>query len=78
MQDVIRYLEDSVMRFPDKIVCEDDLQKITYQELWNGSDIIASALVESIHVGMPVPIMMKKSCKTLIVMWGLLKLAVAM
>lgn len=71
--NVVDYLENTCMKFPNKIVCGDDTQEITYQELWDRSDDVAALLMRHVRVRNPVPIMMKKSCKTLIVMWGIIK-----
>lgn len=71
---VIHYLENAYIKFPDKIVCGDDIQEITYKELWNRSDVMASALIKLFgDVHSPIPIMMKKSCKALVAMWSIIK-----
>ena len=70
---VLSYLKDTVDLFPDKIACIDDTEKITYQELDEKSNIVAGNLLSIVDARTPVPLIMKKSCKALILMWGIIK-----
>lgn len=71
--NVVFYLENSYKSYPDNIVCADDEREITYAELWNESNKVAFGLMQYTDVRMPVPVIMKKSCKTLILIWGIIK-----
>lgn len=72
-KNVVGFLEESYLKHPDKCVCADEGEYISYKELWEDSHIIAKNLLESVHTGMPVPILMKKSCKVLKLIWGVIK-----
>ena len=71
--NVIHYLKNSYRNYPNRIVCADEAEEITYEELWDKSNVIASALMKYVDVRNPVPVIMKKSCKTLIAIWGIIK-----
>lgn len=71
--NVISYLKNSYEKYPDRIACADDEEEITYSELWHKSDAVASALIKLSCNRKPVPIISKKSCKTLIAIWGIIK-----
>ena len=71
--NVIFYLENSYRNYPDNIVCADDEVEITYEELWNESDKVAFGLMQYVAIKTPVPVIMKKSCRTLILIWGIIK-----
>ena len=70
---VLAYLNKSVCAYPDKIACIDDSEKITYRELDEKSDVVAFNLNRLGLVRTPVPLVMKKSCKALILLWGIIK-----
>jgi len=70
---VISYLKNSYENFPDRIACADDDEEITYEELWHKSDAVASALLRLTGNKKPIPIISKKSCKTLVLVWGIIK-----
>lgn len=70
---VISYLKNTVNLYPDKICCIDDNEKITYKELDELSDAVALNLSKMVKRSTPVPLIMKKSCKALILMWGIIK-----
>lgn len=70
---VISYLKNSYEKYPNQIVCADDAEEITYSELWHKSDAVASALIKLSCNRKPIPVISKKSCKTLITIWGIIK-----
>jgi len=70
---VLSYLGKTVAAYPDKIACIDDNERITYRELDEKSDIVAFNLAKLAEVRTPVPLIMKKSCKALILLWGIIK-----
>lgn len=71
--NVISYLKNSYENYPERIACADDTEEITYGELWHKSDAVASALIKLSCNNKPIPIISKKSCKTLVVIWGIIK-----
>ena len=73
MNTVVDYLKNSYLNYPDRIACIDDKESLTYKELYESSDIVASNLLDKISVGTPVPLIMKKSCQALVIMWGIIK-----
>lgn len=70
---VLLYLKNSVSEYPDKIACIDDNEKITYKELDEKSDVVAFNLKKMTVARTPVPLIMKKSCKALVLLWGIIK-----
>lgn len=70
---VVDFLKNSYEKYPDRIACIDDDEKITYEELYTASDKVASALTSVVKTGVPMPVIMKKSCKSLIILWGIIK-----
>ncbi len=70
---VISYLKNSYENYPERIACADDMEEITYSELWHKSDAVANALIQLAANKKPIPIISKKSCKTLIMIWGIIK-----
>lgn len=72
--NVVYYLENSNRDYPDNIVCADDKREITYAELWNESDKAAFGLMQYADAKEPIPVIMKKSCEALILIWGIIKI----
>lgn len=70
---VLSYLKKTVSEYPDKIACIDDNEVITYRELDEKSDIVAFNLKKLTVIKTPVPLIMKKSCKALVLLWGIIK-----
>lgn len=70
---VVDFLKNSYEKYPDRIACIDDDEKITYEELYTASDKVASVLTSVVKTGVPMPVIMKKSCKSLIILWGIIK-----
>lgn len=70
---VLSYLKNTVANYPDKVCCIDDNEKITYEELDKLSDAVACNLSKIAVRSTPIPLIMKKSCKALILMWGIIK-----
>lgn len=70
---VLSYLKNSVNKYGDKYVCIDDNESVTYNELDQMSDIVAVYLSKRVEVASPVPVIMKKSCRALFIMWGIIK-----
>lgn len=70
---VIRYLRDSVQKYAERTVCAEDSVCLSYRELWERSQTIAGNLMSCIGARKPVPVLMKKGCNALAVMWGVIK-----
>ena len=70
---VLSYLKNTVKQYPDKLCCIDDNEKITYRELDDLSNVVAYNLSSHVTRSTPIPLIMKKSCKALILMWGIIK-----
>lgn len=70
---VLSYLNKTVDLFPEKIACIDDTDRITYRELNELSDVVALNIKKYVKARIPVPLIMKKSCKALVLMWGIIK-----
>lgn len=70
---VLSYLNNSVKCYPDRTACIDDNERITYRELDEMSDVVAFNLRTMTGVHSTVPLIMKKSCKALILLWGIIK-----
>lgn len=73
MKDVVEFLRETVEKYPTKIACIDDEKEITFSQLWDKSEQIASRIEEYIEKGQPTPVMMKKGCDALCVLWGVIK-----
>lgn len=70
---VLDFLKNSYKNYPDKPACIDDDGSITYKELYELSCNVASNLHGLISTGTPVPVVMKKSCTALTILWGIIK-----
>lgn len=70
---VISYLYDTVKRYAEKVVCTDENTSLSYQELWDKSDVVAGNLLSDSCSRKPIPVLMKKSCDVLSVMFGIIK-----
>lgn len=73
MNTVTDYLKNSYINYPDRVACIDDEKALTYKELYELSDVVASNLIDKITVGTPIPLIMKKSCDALVILWGIIK-----
>lgn len=73
MNTVTDYLKNSYINYPDRVACIDDEKVLTYKELYELSDVVASNLIDKITVGTPIPLIMKKSCDALVILWGIIK-----
>ncbi|MDO4966616.1 MAG: amino acid adenylation domain-containing protein [Lachnospiraceae bacterium] len=73
MNTVTDYLKNSYINYPDRVACIDDEKTLTYKELYELSDVVASNLIDKITVGTPIPLIMKKSCDALVILWGIIK-----
>ena len=70
---VIGCLYETYVKYPTRKACCDDKTVITYGELWKNSHIVAKHIHKNFSRQKPVPILMKKSCITLEIIWGIIK-----
>lgn len=73
VRTVIDFLKRTYEAFPEKTACVNELSSISYRELWEDSHRIADHLFDLVRIGEPVPVLMKKSCAALKVIWGIIK-----
>lgn len=72
-KSIVNFLRNSCQRNPEKCACMDETTAISYKELWEDSHTIAYNLLELVKTGKPVPVLMKKSCMALKLIWGVIK-----
>ena len=70
---VVSHLHDTYMRYTKHLACRDDKSEITYEDLWQKSHIAAHNIQESFLPCKPVPVVLKKSCLALEIIWGIIK-----
>lgn len=71
MFNILDYLENSAMQYPDKIAFSDKDKSITYQELVLRSKAIGTQLAKSVAPRTPVPVFMEKSVDTIALFFGI-------
>ena len=72
-KSIVNFLRDSWLRNPEKCACADEISALSYRELWEDSHTTAYNLLKRVQSGMPVPVVMKKSCMALKLIWGIIK-----
>ena len=70
MRNVLEYLENSAVIYPDKIAVTDEHGSITYRELQETCRRVGSAMAERTRIGTPVAVMMEKGIRALCAFWG--------
>jgi tyrocidine synthetase III len=76
--DIIQQLKIAAETYFDKTALLDSVNKLTYQELWSKTDLIAAALAEKgIIEGDIIPIMLNRSVYTVLSIIGVLKTGAA-
>lgn len=70
---VVSYFRNTTEQYGSKMACADDESSISYKELWEESHTISGNLLEYVEARRPIPVLMKKSCMTLSVIWGIIK-----
>lgn len=68
--NVLDYLEESALRFPNKTAFADESAACTFAQLKERAQTIGSALAREVPAGMPVPIFMEKSVDTIALFLG--------
>ena len=72
-KSIVNFLRDSWIGNPEKCACADEISAVSYRELWEDSHTTAYNLLKRVQSGMPVPVVMKKSCMALKLIWGVIK-----
>ncbi len=70
---ILKYLERSADRFPDKVAVIDEFGQVTYQELLQLSKKIGTGLSDKVTIGKPVAVLMEKSTKALAAFLGIVQ-----
>lgn len=69
--NVLEFLEASARDNKDKTACADVNESYSYGMLLDYAKRTGSALIEKTEAGMPVPVVMDKSCRTLAIFMGI-------
>lgn len=70
MDNILKYLENTAEKFPDKTAVDDGNQQFTYQELLNRARHFGLSFLNRIEPGRPVAILHEKSSEVLSAMFG--------
>ena len=69
--NVLKYLEESYMRFPDKCAVIDEFKSMSYSELFTCSSQIGKALIGKIKPNEPVGVYMEKGADAICAFFGI-------
>jgi amino acid adenylation domain-containing protein len=69
-KNVLEYLENSAVKYPDKVAVADPKSSLTYAELLESAKNAGAALLPYVKMGEAVPVLADKSCKMLVVFLG--------
>lgn len=70
MDNILKYLENTAEKFPDKTAVDDGNQQFTYQELLNRARHFGLSFLNRTEPGRPVAILHEKSSEVLSAMFG--------
>ena len=70
MDNILKYLENTAEKFPDKTAVDDGNQQFTYQELLNRARHFGLSFLNRTEPGRPVAILHEKSSEILSAMFG--------
>lgn len=73
MRNVVDYLKESYSKYPDSVACADEIEEITYKELWEESELIANRIICNGDGIGPVAIIAHKSIQVLKIIWAIIK-----
>ena len=71
--NILEYLEQSAVNYPEKIAFADETESCSFRELDENSRKIGSAIVGKIKHGNPVPVFMEKGVETIAVFMGVVR-----
>lgn len=70
MKNILEYLDNTAVRFPDKIAAKDDKTQCTYEELRNKARQIGTYIAGHAALRKPIAVFMEKSVETLQIFMG--------
>lgn len=70
-RNVLEFLENAAVKFPDKVAAKDIDTERTFDELCKNARKIGSALIEKQIFGKTIPVFMEKGAATLEAFWGI-------
>ncbi len=70
MKNILEYLEETVMKYPDKTAVDDGKEQLTWKELQQLARTAGTVLSASVQRRKPVVVLKEKSSRTLAVMFG--------
>lgn len=71
MDNILKYLERTAERFPDKTAVDDGTVQFTYQELLDKARHFGLSFLDKTMPGKPVAILREKSSEVLAAMFGI-------
>lgn len=71
MKNVLEYLDNAALHFPDKIAAKDEKTQCTYEELRGRARQIGTYVAKSVPLRKPVVVFMEKSVETLQIFMGI-------
>lgn len=69
-RNVLEWLEETVIRLPDKVAYADDECELTFSQVWHDSRAVGSALAAKGLTGEPIVVFMPKSPRTIAAFFG--------
>lgn len=71
MKNILEYLDNAALRFPDKIAAKDEKTQCTYDELRSKARQIGTYVAKRLSLRKPVVVFMEKSVETLQIFMGI-------
>ena len=71
MKNILEYLDNAALRFPDKIAAKDEKTQCTYDELRSKARQIGTYVAKRVPLRKPVVVFMEKSVETLQIFMGI-------
>ena len=65
MKNVLEYLDNAAVRFPNKLAAKDEKTECTYEELWEKSRQIGTYVSKRVSLRKPVVVFMEKGVEAL-------------
>lgn len=71
MKNVLEYLDNAAVCFPNKIAAKDEMTQCTYEELWEKSRQIGTYIAKRVPLRKPIVVFMEKGVETLQIFMGI-------
>lgn len=71
MKNVLEYLDNAAVRFPNKLAAKDEKTECTYEELWEKSRQIGTYVSKRVSLRKPVVVFMEKGVEALQIFMGI-------